>query len=110
MTLSDPTISALFEENRRFPPSDAAKRAAVISDPAIYERASADRLAFWEEWAEKLEWRSRWSEVLDWSGAPFAKWFVDATLNVTESCLDRHVATNPQGSPTTGRASLEIAE
>jgi acetyl-CoA synthetase len=31
--------------------------------------------------------------VLDWSNAPFAKWFVGGRLNLTESCLDRHVAT-----------------
>ena len=29
---------------------------------------------------------------MDWSNPPFAKWYVDAKLNVTESCLDRHLA------------------
>ena len=29
--------------------------------------------------------------MLDWSRAPFAKWFVGGRLNITESCLDRHL-------------------
>ncbi|MDP9027389.1 MAG: acetate--CoA ligase, partial [Actinomycetota bacterium] len=29
---------------------------------------------------------------LDWSNPPFARWFVDGTLNVAYNCLDRHVA------------------
>jgi acetyl-CoA synthetase len=95
MSLSEETIAALFAENRRFdPPADIAAN-AVLSDPGIYERAAADPLAFWAEWAERLTWRTHWDEVLDWSGAPFAKWFVGGTLNVTESCLDRHVAVDP---------------
>jgi acetyl-CoA synthetase len=95
MSLSEETIAALFAENRRFdPPADIAAN-AVLNDPGIYERAAADPLAFWAEWAERLTWRTHWDEVLDWSGAPFAKWFVGGTLNVTESCLDRHVAVDP---------------
>jgi acetyl-CoA synthetase len=95
MSLSDETIAALFAENRRFdPPADVAAN-AVLNDPGIYERAAADPLAFWAEWAERLTWRTHWDEVLDWSNAPFAKWFVGGTLNVTESCLDRHVAVDP---------------
>ena len=95
MSLSEETIAALFAENRRFdPPADIAAN-AVLQDPGIYERAAADPLAFWAEWAERLTWRTHWDEVLDWSGAPFAKWFVGGTLNVTESCLDRHVAVDP---------------
>ena len=95
MSSTDATINALFAENRKFPPSEETTATAVVSDESIYERARADPLAFWAEWAEGLEWRSKWTEVLDWSNAPFAKWFVGGTLNVTESCLDRHVATDP---------------
>src|SRR6202167_2426818 len=95
MSLSDETIAALFAENRRFDPPAEITANAVLNDPGIYERAAADPLAFWTEWAERLTWRTHWDEVLDWSGAPFAKWFVGGTLNVTESCLDRHVAVDP---------------
>jgi acetyl-CoA synthetase len=95
MSLSDETIAALFAENRRFDPPAEIAADAILRDPAIYERAAADPLAFWAEWAEQLTWRTHWDEVLDWSGAPFAKWFVGGTLNVTESCLDRHVTVDP---------------
>ena len=36
-------------------------------------------------------WRKKWTKVLDWK-APFAKWFVGGKLNVSENCLDRHLA------------------
>src|SRR6185437_12733028 len=42
--------------------------------------------------AERYVWRRRWDQVLDWSNAPFAKWFVGGKLNITESCLDQHLA------------------
>ena len=57
---------------------------------AFYERASADRLAFWESWAEKLDWFERWHTVLEWE-PPHAKWFVGGKLNVSHNCLDRHL-------------------
>ena len=95
MSMSDETIAALFAENRKFDPPDAVAANAILRDPTIYVRAAEDPLAFWAEWAEQLTWRTHWDQVLDWSGAPFAKWFVGGTLNVTESCLDRHVAVDP---------------
>jgi acetyl-CoA synthetase len=49
----------------------------------------ADRLAYWEQAADALVWRKRWTKVLEWT-PPRSKWFVGGTLNVTESCLDRH--------------------
>ena len=57
----------------------------------LYDSASNDRLAFWEEQARRLDWDTEWSEVLDWSDAPVAKWFVGGTLNVAYNCVDRHV-------------------
>ena len=58
----------------------------------LYDRAAADRLAFWDEQARRLDWDSEWSQVLDWTDAPVAKWFVDGRLNVAVNCVDRHVA------------------
>ena len=55
-----------------------------------YERAKADRLAFWEEQARRLDWATPWHTVLDWQ-APFAKWFVGGQLNAAYNCVDRHV-------------------
>ena len=36
-------------------------------------------------------WNSDFATTLEWE-LPFAKWFVGGTLNVSENCLDRHVA------------------
>ncbi len=89
------TIEALMDETRVFEPSAEFVRQANISSPSIYEDAKRDRLGWWAEQAEKMLWRKKWDQVLDWSNAPFAKWFVGAELNITESCLDRHVQANP---------------
>jgi acetyl-CoA synthetase len=95
MTSSQPTIDALFEELRRFSPPPEIARDAIVADAAVYETATADPEGFWAEQAERFVWHKHWDEVLDWSDAPFAKWFGGGTLNVTESCLDRHLATHP---------------
>jgi acetyl-CoA synthetase len=58
----------------------------------MYDDASADRLAFWDAQARSLQWEAPWTQTLDWSDAPFARWFVDGTLNVAVNCVDRHVA------------------
>ena len=96
MTMSEPTIDALFSEERRFAPPDEVVSSAILRDPEVYALAAADPETWWASHAERLVWRRHWDEVLDWSGAPFAKWFVGGTLNVTESCLDRHVAEHPE--------------
>jgi acetyl-CoA synthetase len=83
-------LSALLSEERRFPPSDAFKARAVVGDEGIYERAAADREAYWEAWARELDWFEPWQKVLEWN-PPFAKWFVGGKLNVSHNCLDRHL-------------------
>jgi acetyl-CoA synthetase len=83
-------LSNLLREERRFPPSDEFA-AAANAQPAMYDEAASDRLAFWAKQAQRLEWSTPWSQVLDWTEAPFAKWFVDGSLNVSVNCVDRHV-------------------
>ena len=84
-------IDHLLDESRKFPPSDEFV-ADTIDDPALYERAKADREGFWGDQArELLTWSKPFTQVLDWSNPPFAKWFDDGELNVAYNCLDRHV-------------------
>ena len=84
-------LANLLTERRTFPPDpEFAANANTKAD--AYERAAADREAFWATQAERLHWDTRWSRVLDWSEAPFAKWFVGGRLNVAYNCVDRHVA------------------
>ncbi|MBL8931178.1 MAG: acetate--CoA ligase [Kineosporiaceae bacterium] len=88
--MSSDAIENLSHEDRRFPP-DPAFTATAIGKADLYDKAAADRLAFWDEQARTLSWNTEWSQVLDWSDAPFAKWFVGGTLNVAYNCVDRHV-------------------
>jgi acetyl-CoA synthetase len=73
-----------------FPPPEALAAAANVG-PDVYDRAAADRLAFWEDAARRLDWAQPWEQALDWSNPPFAKWFVGGKLNVAVNCVDRHV-------------------
>ena len=88
-TTGDATLSNLLHEERRFPPPEDLAAAANLQEEA-YERAGADRLAFWEEQARRLTWAKPWDETLQWD-APFAKWFVGGQLNAAYNCVDRHV-------------------
>ncbi|WP_199443993.1 acetate--CoA ligase [Umezawaea beigongshangensis] len=84
------TLDNLLNESRTFPPSEEfASQANATAE--LYDRASADREAFWAEQADRLHWDTRWNQVLDWSDPPFAKWFVGGKLNVAYNCVDRHV-------------------
>ncbi|WP_298337317.1 acetate--CoA ligase [Ferrimicrobium sp.] len=88
------TIEALFSEGRKFEPPAHLRETAAINSPAIY-REGEDYETYWANQAERVLWRRRWDRVLDWSNPPFARWFDGATLNITESCLDRHAAATP---------------
>jgi acetyl-CoA synthetase len=49
---------------------------------------------FWAEQAENFVWQKKWDKVLDWNFTePNVKWFAGGKLNITENCLDRHLAT-----------------
>ena len=90
--MNEPTIEDYFHEERLFPPSPEFKAAALTSDDSLYREADADYEAFWARQArELLTWNSDFDTTLEWE-LPFAKWFVGGTLNVSENCLDRHVA------------------
>lgn len=60
-----------------------------------YRKSVADPSGFWEEIAEEhFQWKKRWHTVLDWDfNTPEVKWFDGAELNITENCIDRHLAT-----------------
>jgi acetyl-CoA synthetase len=74
-----------------FPPPEEFARDALLNDPAVYEQAAADPLAWWAEQARALDWMKEPTEVLDDSDPPFYRWFADGTINASQNCLDRHV-------------------
>ena len=85
-------ISALLQEDRRFPPSADFRAKANINDPKIYESAARDPEAFWAGFAAELEWMRPWDRVLEWK-PPHARWFDGGKLNVSVNCVDRHLRT-----------------
>jgi acetyl-CoA synthetase len=87
--VSNPSIEALSTEDRKFPAPDDFAKAALFKE-SVYEEAK-DLETFWAEQAKQVVWRKPHDQVLDWSDAPFAKWFVGGTLNISESCLDQHL-------------------
>jgi acetyl-CoA synthetase len=87
---SEEALSALLHESRHFdpPPGFAAQANA---QPAVYDEAAADRLAWWAQQAQTLSWDRPFDSVLEWN-LPFARWFVGGRLNASVNCVDRHVA------------------
>ncbi|HEA21870.1 MAG TPA: acetate--CoA ligase [Pricia antarctica] len=61
----------------------------------VYRKSVRNPEAFWEEIAEEhFLWRKKWDTVLSWDfSKPEVKWFEGAKLNITENCIDRHLAT-----------------
>ena len=48
---------------------------------------------FWAKKANSFKWHKKWEEVLDWDfHKAHVKWFDGGKLNITENCLDRHLA------------------
>ena len=82
-------------ENRLFEPAKAFSDKAYISSfnqyQELYRKSVANLEGFWSQQAsELLVWHKKWKNVLEWE-EPFARWFVDGKLNVSENCLDRHL-------------------
>jgi len=61
----------------------------------IYKYSIEQPEAFWAEIAIHFQWHKPWDKVLEWNfKEPNVKWFINAKLNITENCLDRHLETN----------------
>ncbi|WP_417855668.1 acetate--CoA ligase [Xanthomarina gelatinilytica] len=61
----------------------------------VYRKSVREPENFWEEVAEEhFLWRKKWNHVLRWDfNKPQVSWFEGAELNITENCIDRHLAT-----------------
>ncbi|MCX6689635.1 MAG: acetate--CoA ligase [Methanoregula sp.] len=81
----------LVEHAKYYRPAAEYKNNSWIGDyKKAYDRFQKDPELFWSGIAKDLEWIRPWDTVLDWN-YPYAKWFVNAKLNITANCLDRHV-------------------
>jgi acetyl-CoA synthetase len=90
------SIETSSDAEVKIEPSAEFRRAARISSFEEYERLYRESLdepeRFWKRELGELVFRAPWTKLLDWK-RPHARWFEGATLNVTESCLDRHLTT-----------------
>ncbi len=59
-----------------------------------YRKSVEDPEGFWAEIAATFTWKKPWDKVLEWNfREPDIQWFLGGKLNITENCLDRHLAT-----------------
>jgi acetyl-CoA synthetase len=59
-----------------------------------YKKSIEDPEGFWGNVAENFQWRKKHDKVLEWNFTePKIEWFKGAKLNITENCIDRHLAT-----------------
>ena len=91
------SIESHQKEVGRFPPSAAFCERSLVQSHAkyqsMYDRSLEEPETFWREETQDLVFRTPWKTFAEWN-LPEAKFFVGATLNVTESCLDRHLTTS----------------
>ncbi|HEY7133111.1 MAG TPA: acetate--CoA ligase [Candidatus Limnocylindrales bacterium] len=86
-----PEIENLLAEGRTYPP-DPAFTAQANAQGSLYDEAARDPEGFWERIArETVTWNEPFTKTLEWE-LPFAKWFLGGKLNISENCVDRHVA------------------
>jgi acetyl-CoA synthetase len=58
-----------------------------------WKKSVEDPEGFWGEVASHFQWKKPWDKVLDWNfKQPSVEWFKGAQLNITENCIDRHLA------------------
>ncbi|HMU03268.1 MAG TPA: AMP-binding protein, partial [Saprospiraceae bacterium] len=59
-----------------------------------FKKSVDDPEGFWAEQAETFTWHQKWHTVLknDFI-TPDVRWFEGGKMNITENCLDRHIAT-----------------
>ncbi len=59
-----------------------------------YKKSIENPDAFWGDIAEHFLWKKKWDKVLNWNFTePKVEWFAGGKLNITENCIDRHLAT-----------------
>ncbi|MBP9187574.1 MAG: acetate--CoA ligase, partial [Bacteroidia bacterium] len=58
-----------------------------------YKKSIENPEQFWGEIAENFTWQKKWDKVLEWNFIePKIEWFKGGKLNITENCIDRHLA------------------
>jgi acetyl-CoA synthetase len=89
-------IESFQQEERLFPPPPSFAERAHLKSIAdleqLREEARVDPEGFWGRMSEELRWFKKWDKVLKWQ-PPHAQWFPGGRINISDNCLDRHLAT-----------------
>ncbi|HEX3975935.1 MAG TPA: AMP-binding protein, partial [Solirubrobacteraceae bacterium] len=91
---SEGTLEQQLEEMlqiEKFDPPESFREHALLSDPAVYDKADADWKGWWTEQAKSLAWFKEPTTDVNESNPPFYTWFEDGKINASYNCLDRHV-------------------
>ena len=60
---------------------------------SAWKKSAEDPAGFWSDVAQHFQWKKPWNSIIDWNfHEPSVKWFDGAQLNITENCIDRHLA------------------
>jgi acetyl-CoA synthetase len=96
MSSKDEAIGTFTAETRHFEPTSEFQGRARIGSKAAYDALYRESIespdTFWKRETADLAFRKPWSKLVEWK-LPHARWFIGAELNITESCLDRHLST-----------------
>ncbi|MEY2537472.1 MAG: acetyl-CoA synthetase [Verrucomicrobiota bacterium] len=88
-------IESHLVEKRVFKPAKSFSKRARIKSLEQYRRMYRESVnqpdKFWAREARELVWSAPWKKTLEWK-PPFAKWFVGGKTNISENCIDRHLA------------------
>jgi len=61
-----------------------------------YQQSVDDPETFWAIIARHFSWHRPWNKVLDWNFTdPSVQWFSGGQINITENCVDRWAAVQP---------------
>jgi acetyl-CoA synthetase len=101
--MSGESIKSVMKETRTFAPSATFSEKARVRTREDYDRLYRESLdspeTFWKRESADLVFRQPWKTTSKTKGGkapaefPFVEWFSEAKLNITESCLDRHLGT-----------------
>ena len=87
----------MSKSSQLFPvPQSFGQKAQInkASYEELYRESVTDPEGFWGKQAEELLlWKKPWSKVLTWDfKTPTIRWFEGGKINLSENCLDRHLA------------------
>jgi acetyl-CoA synthetase len=77
----------MLKKKDSYYPSDDQKKKAWINSGSIYRQNPQD---FWKELSKEVQWQKKPRKGFNHK-PPYFSWFEDGQLNITESCLDRHL-------------------